>query len=52
MPSMMRRLTSGPKPAPRVLAIIWIESSPGTRSPYRTPSYRARFDDASDGAIR
>ncbi len=49
---MMRRLTSAPKPAARVLAFISATSAPSTRSPYRTPSYRARLLDASAGAIR
>ena len=52
---MMRRLTSAPKPASRVSDMTSSsERSPSspTRRPYRTLSKRARFDDASDGAIR
>jgi hypothetical protein len=52
---MMRRLTSGPKPAARVNAItssaLCVPSSP-TRNPYRMASKRARFDETSDGRIR
>jgi hypothetical protein len=52
---MMRRLTSGPKPAARVSAItssaLWLPSSP-TRSPYRIASKRARLLDTSDGRIK
>ncbi len=52
---MMRRLTSGPKPASRVSDMTSsserLPSSP-TRSPNRTPSKRARLDEHSLGAIR
>ena len=49
---MTRRLTSVPKPAARVRPYISIRSRPpGTRSPYFTPSYRARLEEASAGAM-
>ncbi|SKV00736.1 Uncharacterised protein [Mycobacteroides abscessus subsp. abscessus] len=52
---MMRRLTSGPKPAARVSAMtssaLCVPSSP-TRMPYRMASKRARLDDTSDGRIK
>ena len=50
---MMRRFTSAPKPSCRVF--MYISSRPfsfGARYPYLTPSYRARFEDASAVAIR
>jgi len=50
---MIRRFTSGPKPASRVSDMTssrdFCPSSP-TRSPNRTPSKRARFDEHSAGA--
>jgi hypothetical protein len=46
----MRRVTSGPKPRERVASYIPRSPSPVIRSPYRTPSKRARLDDASAGA--
>src|SRR5260370_487690 len=49
---MMRRLTSGPKPAARVAVYIDVTSSPSTRRPYRTPSWRAPVLDAPAGAVR
>ena len=49
---MIRRFTSAPKPCSRVSAMTSsrsrLPSSP-TRRPYRTPSKRARLDDASLG---
>ena len=50
---MMRRFTSSPNPSARVRDIISIRpEAPSARWPYRTPSYRARLDDASAGAMR
>ena len=45
-------MTSGPKPRERVRLVHAAQAvAAGTRSPYRTPSKRARFDDASAGAM-
>ncbi len=49
---MIRRLTSAPNPAVRVAVFMAVTSAAGTRRPKRTPSYRARLDEASAGARR
>jgi hypothetical protein len=52
---MMRRFTSAPNPSSRVRSYIWRKPSSRpsvARCPYRTPSYRARLDDASAVAMR